>query len=163
MPFTQIPTLDPTSCRVRQDALRNLLAEQNLDAALLVNRHYVHALTGYWHQQPLTLAAVLVPREGNIFLAAPGDSLDAPAADEHIPYDPQELCTLVEDIPARLSKALGPALTPYLRIATTGRVLTALAGSAKWVDISCAYQVLRRKKDPDEIAILRHSIRAAEA
>lgn len=156
------PALDPQSCRSRQDAIRSLLEEQKLDAALFINRNYVHALTGYWHEQPLTPVAVIVSQNGETLLAAPGDNLDAPAADAHLSYHPQELCTLVENIPERLSAALSQTLAPCNRIGITGGVPTALAESAEWVDITTEYQNLRRRKYPDEIELLRYAIQATE-
>lgn len=164
MPAAPIPSLDPSLCRARQNALRTLLEEKNLGAALFINRHYVHALTGYWHEQPLTLAAVIVATDGKTTVAAPGDSVDAPAADQQIPYDPQRLCTLIENIEAELIEALSPALAGFKRIGAGASVpSSSLNGSAAWVDITTAYQFLRRRKDSDELALLRHSIRGAEA
>ncbi len=156
------PALDPQSCRSRQDAVRGLLEEQKLDAALFINRNYVHALTGYWHEQPLTPVAALVSQNGNAILIAPGENLNAPAADTHISYEPQELCTLVENIPARLSTALSQILEPYKRIGTTNSIPTALSQSAEWVDITTDYQNLRRHKHPDEVEVLRYAIHATE-
>lgn len=156
------PLLDPQSCRSRQDAIGSLLEEQQLNAALFLNRNYVHALTGYWHKQPLTPIAVLISLNGKTILAAPGENLNVPAADEHLSYQPQELCTLVENIPARLSGAISQALEPYKRIGTTGGVPTALAQSAEWVDITTEYQNLRRRKYPDEVEVLRYAIQATE-
>ncbi|MGA7307089.1 MAG: hypothetical protein WBW88_19650, partial [Rhodothermales bacterium] len=59
-----LPVLDPALCRLRQDRLRSLLAELRLDAAVFTNRSYVHALTGYWHPQPLTRVSVVVRLDG---------------------------------------------------------------------------------------------------
>lgn len=157
------PTLDPDLCRTRQDALRGLLEDRRLDAAFLTNSHYIHALTGYWHEQALTLAAVLVSPDGKTILAAPGENLNAPSIGEHISYEPQELCTIVENIPARLSEAIRPPLTSFKRIGTTDGVPTGLADSSEWIDITTDYQNLRRKKDSDEVAVLRYAIQATEA
>jgi Xaa-Pro aminopeptidase len=157
------PTLVPDHCRSRQDALRGLLEKCKLDAALLTNRNYVHALTGYWHEQPLTPVAVLVSLNGNTILTAPGENLNAPAADEHISYEPQELCTIVENVPARLAEALRPTLTSFKLIGTPDAILSGLEDSAIWMDIATEYQNLRRRKYPDEVDVLRHAIRATEA
>ena len=74
------PALDPKSCHSRQEAVRGLLKEQQLDAALFLNRNYVHALTAYWHEQSLTPVALIVPLNGKTILVAPGENLDVPAA-----------------------------------------------------------------------------------
>jgi Xaa-Pro aminopeptidase len=156
------PALDPKSCHSRQEAVRGLLKEQQLDAALFLNRNYVHALTAYWHEQSLTPVALIVPLNGKTILVAPGENLDVPAADEHLSYHPQELCTLVENIPARLSAAISQTLAPFKRIGTTGGVPTALVELHEWIDIATEYQNLRRCKYPDEVEVLRYAIQATE-
>lgn len=157
------PALDPHFCHSRQERLRLRLEEHNLDAALFINRNYVHALTAYWHEQILTPVAVLVTVDGKTILSAPGENLEAPAADQHSPYIPQEVCTLVENIPARLVAALEPLLKIHKRIGLAGDLLTGLDDSIAWVDITTDYQNLRRHKDPDEVEILRYAIQATEA
>ncbi|MDG2169624.1 MAG: aminopeptidase P family N-terminal domain-containing protein, partial [Opitutales bacterium] len=120
------PKLDPTLCRKRQEALRQLLSKKKLDAALLTNRNYVHALTRYWHEQSLTEVAALITREGATILFAPGEDLGAPAIENHVSYDPQELCTLVENIPGRLADAIRPTLKSFDRIGVSGELLPGL-------------------------------------
>lgn len=157
------PKLDPHLCETRQEALLTLLSEQNLDAALLTNRNYVHALTGYWHDQSLTEVAVLASREGTTLLFAPGEDLGGPAVENHISYQPQELCTLVENIPGRLADAIRPSLKSFERIGVSSELLPGLADAADWTDITTEYQLLRRRKEADEIEMLRFAIRATEA
>lgn len=159
----QQPTLNPDLCRSRQSALRDLLNQQKLDAALLTNRNYIHALTGYWHEQPLTQVAVLIQREGKAILIAPGEDPKAPAVDEHVSYEPQDLCTLVENIPGRLAEAIKPCLASSNRIGVSGEILPGLLDAASWIDITSEYQFLRRRKDEDEVEMLRFAIRATEA
>lgn len=157
------PILDPELCRSRQENLHQLLTKQKLDSVLLTNRNYVHAITGYWHEQPLTQVAALIPRDGKTILFAPGKSLTAPAADEHISYEPQELCTLVENIPGRLAKSISPYLQAVDRVGVSGEMLPGLHSEANWIDITTEYQLLRRFKYPDEVEMLRFAIRATEA
>ncbi|MDG2256771.1 MAG: Xaa-Pro peptidase family protein [Opitutaceae bacterium] len=161
--YPHSPKLDPNLCRTRQAALLNLLSEQKLGAALLTNRNYIHALTGYWHEQSLTEVAVLVSREGAIILFAPGQNLGAPAIENHISYEPQELCTLVENIPGRLADAIRPSIQSFDRIGVSGELLPGLVDAADWIDITSEYQLLRRCKEADEIEMLRFAIRATEA
>jgi Xaa-Pro dipeptidase len=157
------PKLDPTLCRKRQEALRQLLSKKKLDAALLTNRNYVHALTRYWHEQSLTEVAALITREGATILFAPGEDLGAPAIENHVSYDPQELCTLVENIPGRLADAIRPTLKSFDRIGVSGELLPGLVDAANWIDITSEYQLIRRSKEADEIEMLRFAIRATEA
>ena len=159
----QKPTLKPELCRSRQNALRQLLDSMDLDAALFTNRNYIHALTGYWHEQSLTPVAALIQKDGEAVLFAPGDYLDAPAADQHISYEPQELCTLVENTTERLVVAIKPCLKSSIRVGVAGEFFIGLMDAATWVDITNEYQRLRRKKDEDEVEMLRFAILATEA
>jgi len=159
----QFPVLDPTLCRARQKRLQDWLSAEDLEAALLVGRNYVHALTGYWHEQILTPAAVLVETSGLATVVAPSDSLDLPAADRHVPYQPLRLGTQVENIESEMSAAIAPLLRNFSRVGGNLLVGALLCDSANWVDISAGYQYLRRKKDPDEVGFLRLAIRGAEA
>lgn len=155
-----LPQLNPTLCRLRQDRLRALLAEKGLEAAVLTNRHYVHALTGYWHAQPLTSVAIVLRREGPTTLVAPEDSLAAPAADEYVPYTAQKLATIVEDVEGSMWAAVYPLLRGCVSLAAIGPYPA--HGRLECVDISADYQYLRRKKDEDEVALLRFAIGVTE-
>ena len=159
----QNPKLNPELCRLRQNALRQLLESMDLDAALFANRNYVHALTGYWHEQSLTPVAALIQKDKETVLFAPGENLDTPAADRHISYEPQELCTLVENTPERLAVAIKPFLVSLNRIGVAGEIFLGLMDAATWVDVTNEYQRLRRKKYADEVEMLRFAIRATEA
>lgn len=159
----QKPALNSELCRSRQNALRQLMDSMDLDAALFTNRNYIHALTGYWHEQSLTPVAVLIKNDGEAALFAPGDNLDAPAADQHISYEPQELCTLVENTSERLANAIKPSLASSSRVGVAGDFLLGLMDAVTWVDITREYQRLRRNKDEDEVEMLRFAIRATEA
>ena len=116
----QQPTLSPDLCRSRQNTLCELLEQQKLDGTLLTNRNYVHALTGYWHEQPLTQIAILIQRDGKAILFAPGEDPNAPAVDAFLSYEPQELCTLVENIPGRLAEAIKPCLNSSHKVGVSG-------------------------------------------
>lgn len=159
----QKPTLKPELCRSRQTDLKQLLDSMNLDAALFTNRNYVHALTGYWHEQPLTPVSVLVQKDSETILFAPGENLDAPSADQYISYEPQELCTLVENTVDRLSETIKPCLDSSKRIGVAGGLPPSLLDAAAWLDITTEYQRLRRRKDEDEVEMLRFAIQATEA
>ncbi len=156
-----LPVLDPALCRLRQDRLRSLLAELRLDAAVFTNRSYVHALTGYWHPQPLTRVSVVVRLDGPTTLLAPQGSLPAPAADEQVDYVSQKLATLVENIDGNMLGVLYPLLQGLKSIGGGARGLREFGGEC--VDITIAYQHVRRTKDPDEVAMLRFAIDATEA
>lgn len=154
------PSLDPSFCRVRQDRLRGLLREHELDAAVLTNRHYVHALTGYWHQQPLTPVAVLIRTEGSTTIVSPDGSRPTPAVDDRVHYVSSNRATLVENLEGNMLAVLMPLLHDVKSIGSEARLLPKVASKA--VDITVPYQYLRRKKDSDEVALLHFAIRATE-
>jgi Xaa-Pro dipeptidase len=159
----QQPTLKPELCRSRQTDLKQILDSMDLDAALFANRNYIHALTGYWHEQSLTPVAVLVQKDSETILFAPGENLDAPAADQCISYEPQELCTLVENTGERLAVVVKPCLAALNRVGVAGELLPSLLDATAWIDMTTEYQRLRRRKFEDEVEMLRFAIGATEA
>lgn len=161
MPGTP-PPLDPALCRVRQDRLRRYLAEKQLDGALFFDRHYVYALTGYWHGQPLTPTAALVATEGGCLVATHMDPPDAPAADEVVAYVPNDYFTLRPNLSGELAAAINPRLAGLKRLGTCQQTPAALVEGPRCVDITTDYQYLRRKKDADEVAAFEFTIACAD-
>ncbi|MBP6784248.1 MAG: aminopeptidase P family protein [Verrucomicrobiales bacterium] len=158
----QFPNLSPAFCRSRQDKLRALLAGESLDAAVFFNRHYVHALTGYWHGQPLTPTAVVVATSGEVTLLTHDASPSAPAADAVAAYVPNHLCTLKPVLSACLAESLNPVLAGFKTVGTDEQTPSALLSGPICRDISEKYQYLRRHKESDEVAALEFSVRCAD-
>jgi Xaa-Pro aminopeptidase len=157
------PALDPFSCRERQKILTDYLRTHQLDAALITHRHYVHALTGYWHGTDLTAVGLIVEADGKATLCIPGDAIDLPAADACLSYPPQKLCTLVENVAGEMSAALRPMLERFDRVGTDRSAVPWQHSDLYWVDITTDYQYLRRKKFPDEISALLYAQRGSNA
>jgi Xaa-Pro aminopeptidase len=155
------PSLDATSCRSRQDALRRYLEEKNLDGAVFFDRHYVYCLTGYWHGQPLTPTAVLVKRDGGATIVTHDESPEAPAADEVVSYVPNHLFTLKENMSGCVAEVLNPHLKDLATVGTCQQTPAALL-EADCRDITYDYQYLRRHKDADEVAALVFTIECAD-
>lgn len=168
----EIPALDPDSCVRRRERLATLVDSQSLDAALITNRGFVHALTGYWHRQPLTpVGLVLHARsgaaQGNATLIVPENdraraTQDA-LVDNILTYTAITGATLGESLDASLMYAADPALGSATRIGVCGSAPVATRPDRSMHDIAAAYQRIRRAKDADELALLRAAIRAAEA
>ncbi len=154
--------LDPTLCRSRQKSLRTYLSKNELDGAVFFDRHYIHSLTGYWHDQPLTPTAVLLECDGNVTLVTHDDSPEAPATDRVTSYVPNHLFTLKENLSACLTEQLNPLLGQLKTIGTEQQVPSALIEGPTCRDISKDYQYLRRCKDTDEVALIEFTIRCAE-
>ncbi len=157
------PKLSQQGCRQRQARLQIYLQEHNLDAVLFTNRHYVYWLTGYWHEQILTPTAALFSADGTTLLVTHYTEPEAPAADEIISFEPQKLCTLVENLDQALCKPLIPRLEGLKRLGTDGKARPWIAHNVEWVDISTDFQYLRRQKDQDEVEAIRFTIQGADA
>jgi len=156
------PTLDPQSCRSRQEKLRSYLAERDLDGALFFDRHYVYALTGYWHEQPLTPTAVLLRTDGDAEIFSHDESPVAPAADRVHGYVPNQLCTLKENLPASIADVLNPLLGGIQTLGVCHQTPAALIDIPRCVDITHDYQYIRRAKDADEVAAFSFTIECAD-
>lgn len=157
------PALDPASCRERQNILTEYLRAHKLDAALITHRHYIHALSGYWHGTDLTSVGLILEAQGNATLCVPGHPIDAPAADACLSYPPQKLCTLVENVAGAMTAVLQPLLDRFTAIGTDNSAPPWRSSNLAWMDITSHYQYLRRKKFPDEIAALLYAQRGSDA
>jgi Xaa-Pro dipeptidase len=155
------PQLSADLCRTRQQMLCDYLGRRRLDAAVTCNRHYVHALTGYWHEQPLTSVAAIVTADATT-LVCPADDPSAPAADDHRRFAADKCCTLVENQLGALADAVAPVIADCREIGTTDMAWPWL-GDSQWNDIATDYQSIRRTKLADEIEMLRFAISAADA
>ena len=156
------PKLNPSLCRTRQERLRHYLAAHDLDAAVFFNRHYIHSLSGYWHEQPLTPVSLLVKRDGGVSLVTHDESPDAPAADQVLVYVPNHLCTLKPNLSACVTELLYPLLSGLKVIGTDEQTPAALISGPACRDFTEDYQYLRRHKDADEVAALEFTILCAD-
>lgn len=157
-----VPILDPTLCRARQDRLRSYLAANELDGAVFFDRHYIHALSGHWHGQPLTPVALLVRGDGGSVLVTHDAAAVAPAADEIAVYTSNDFCTLRPNLSAEVARVLNPVLKGLKRIGTEQQVPAALIEGPDCRDLSHDFQYLRRRKDADEVAALVFTIECAD-
>lgn len=156
------PTLDPVLCRIRQQRLRTYLSDNNLDGALFFDRHYVYALTGYWHAQPLTPTAMLLRTDGKTDIFVHSEDPDAPAADAAHQWTPNYLFTLRENLPSCLAESLNPQLVGLGRIGVDHQTPSALVHGPECIDITMDYQHIRRCKDDDEVEALEFTMACAD-
>ena len=159
------PLLDPAACRSRQSRLLAALADRDLDAIVVVSPEHVEYLTGHrWDDRFRPLAAVLA--DGSSLLVCPDKPAAEPAADDVRTYEAKWRSTLRNDQRAASAAVLGDWLAgrPLRRVGVefsacpphVGQQL----GAAALVDVEPALLAMRRRKDPDELAILRRAIAA---
>ncbi len=160
--------LDPTLCRARQDRLRVVFVSRQLDRALLTRPEHVQYLTGF-RPHPLQSAAVLIDHERCV-LVAPNREPESHAADVVRSFEAQWLCTLRQDQEQAVAGVLKEFAASGARLGveatrSSPAMLAALdaADLAGVEDIEPELLRLRRRKDADELAMLRHAIAASEA
>jgi Xaa-Pro dipeptidase len=159
-----LTTLSLTSdgCRQRQARLRQALDKLDLDAALVADRRHVHYFTGLW-QRSLFSPMVLIERDGPVTLSAPAEPLAPVAADETIVYASHRLGTLVDD---QWSSAYDPLRSRLGAIKMLGLDIPsprAATANQATQDLRPTLWSLRRRKDPDEVALIHCAIAATEA
>ncbi|MFT5468714.1 MAG: Xaa-Pro dipeptidase [Verrucomicrobiales bacterium] len=132
--------LDPEFCRKRQQRLAAELAALKLDRAVLTMPEHVQYFTGF-RPHKLMSAIVAVEADGSTTLVAPNDEPEGHAADRCVTFVAQHLCTLRQEMRSEAWKALGEAE----RAGDDEKIRETL-----WK--------LRRRKDPDELAMMRKAI-----
>jgi Xaa-Pro dipeptidase len=163
-----IPLLDPAACRGRQARLLEALAPHNLDAVVVVSPEHVQYLTGHrWDDRFRPLAAFLA--DGSSLLVCPDKPATEPAADDIRTYEAKWRSTLRNDQRAAAAAVLGDWLAgrPVHRVgvefsACPPHVIEQLQRAAV-IDVEPALLTMRRRKDPDELLLLRRAIAASGA
>ncbi|MCA9069436.1 MAG: aminopeptidase P family protein, partial [Planctomycetaceae bacterium] len=154
-------TLSLDSCRKRQQRLREALAELPVDRAVVLSPENIQYLTGF-RPHRLMHAAVCLDVEGYCILVAPNELPEHVVADEVVTFPAQELATLRQDQP----DSAFFALWEYLK--TGSSIRTAMESpycryANMPVNLDETLWQLRRKKDPDELAMIRRAIECTEA
>jgi len=162
------PLLDIAACRARQVRLLATLAAAELDLAVVVTPEHIEYLTGHrWDHRFLPLAAVT--SDGHCLLICPDKPAHEPAADDVRTYEAKWRSTLRND----QREAVAGVFADWVSGRRPQRVgvefsacpphVTAALGGAELVDVEPALLAMRRRKDPDELALLRRAIAACGA
>jgi Xaa-Pro dipeptidase len=161
--------LSPQLCRVRQERVRKRLAERSIDRAILVGHENVQYLTGF-RPHRLMRAAVCLNVEGHCTLAAPNDEPDVAAADNIVTFPAQWHCTLRQDQAetaiSTLARAVGGKLDGQTAVEYSigGHHLLKYVGATDaMVDVDQDMWKIRRRKDDDELAMIRRAIACTDA
>jgi Xaa-Pro aminopeptidase len=166
-----IPLLDLDSCRVRQRRLRERLAPAAPDLVVLTSPEHVQYLTGHrwdyrWGRAPLAA----IDAAGELLLVCPDKVVDAAAADDVRTYESKWRSTLRLDQRQASAAVLADWLsgrTAPRRVAVEYSAccphVTRLFPGAELVDVDPLLWDLRRRKDADELGLLRRATDATGA
>lgn len=162
------PMLDPTHCRNRQRRLLEFMQQHRMDAVVLSSTPHAYYFSGHWpfwqHH-----AAVILFADGRSALVSANLPKPNPAVDEAHAYEATWFSTQRQEQPTLLAGKV----QELLRMKQARRVgLDASPISAVlerdddrtdffFIDY-CLFQ-LRRKKDPDELAIMKKAIECTRA
>ena len=158
-------TIDIAACRGRQKRLLDAMQRERLDLAIVTQIEHVQYLAGprfAWTFQP----AAALTSDGRLTLVAPNRAPEAAAADEVVAYQAQKHSTLRNDQRQASCEVLAGALAKrkYQRIgveySTFGQHFAGALGAAHFVDIEPSLYEMRRRKDPDELALIKKAIAA---
>jgi Xaa-Pro aminopeptidase len=163
------PLLDLDACRLRQTRLRAVMADRSIDAVVVVTPEHVQYLTGHrWDHRFAPLAALLAT--GETLLVCPDKPVDRAAVTEVRTYEAKWQSTLRNDQREAASVVLGDWLAGRARPGRVGVEFSACPPHvtrrlepATPIDIDPDLLRLRRRKDPDELAVLRRAIDATGA
>ena len=166
-----VPLLDLDTCLVRRRRLRERLAGSAPDLVVLTSPEHVQYLTGHrwdyrWARAPLAA----IDGAGNLLLVCPDKVVDDAAADDVRTYESKWRSTLRLD----QRQASAAVLAGWLAgRAAPGRVavefsaccphVTRLFPDAELIDVDPVLWDLRRRKDADELGLLRRAINATGA
>ena len=156
-------------CRERQLRVRTLLDQLSLDRAVFVSHENIQYLTGF-RPHRLMQAAVCIDVDGDCTLAAPNQEPNGAAFDKCVTFEAQWHSTLRQE-------QMQSALTALSDVVASKAARTGIEGSAGGlhlrsfvcgsgepvVDIDPGLWRLRRRKDPDELRMIRRAIDCTEA
>jgi len=161
------PLLDIGACHTRQARLLAALAALDIDALVVVSPEHLEYLTGHrWDFRFAPLAAWRTT--GESLLVCPDKPVEQAAVTEVRTYEAKWRSTLRNDQRESAAALLGAWLAvgqPLRRVAIEFSAcpphVTRQLGTAALVDAEPDLLRLRRRKDPDELALLCRAIAAA--
>lgn len=171
--LTESKTLTPEGCRLRQKRLIAVLEQAGADHAILTRSEHVQYLTGF-RPHHLMLAAIVLDTNGHCLLVAPNVIPDGVSADAVVTYEAQWHSTLRQDQHLEIARVLSEALMqcggrgkcvavessrfgPHLQLAER------IGKSKTVVDIEKQLWHMRRRKDPDELQMIRRAVDCTHA
>jgi Xaa-Pro dipeptidase len=159
--------LSPKHCRSRQKRLLALLQKERLDAIVVALPHHVYYFTGYLPQRAHHGAFILLA-DGRTWLTCANKPPENAAADAVVTYEADWMAThrqeqaevvaeqVVATLNARRAARVGVDASPV-----ASQVTLEFDGACAAIDPGL-WQ-MRRVKDPDELELMKRSIRCTEA
>lgn len=154
----------------RMDVLRNRLAGQGIDAAVITDDDTVYYLTGYYdylHMEFGRPTILIVPRDGNSLLITPSMEMDMARAAARVDRIAEWNDGLGTEWRAELPAALkgkGPvAIEPDQMPPLVRNYVDTLLDADRQVDVSPLISEMRMIKGPEELDLARHAGQVANA
>lgn len=154
--------LDPAFCRIRQRRLLDAMQEQKLDAVVVGQPRHVYYFSGH---RPFWLheSAFILGSDGRSWLYTANEPATGVAADDVRGFDATWMGTQKQSQPGivAVNLQLDFGKVPVKRIGMDASPVTAAMASRaarEWVDVEPTLWQLRRRKDPDELALLKTAI-----
>ena len=160
-----MPNLDPQLCRGRQQRLLEVMHERDIELAIVTQHAHVQWLTGAycpWTFQPTALLAA----DGRLTLLSPvKPALTATAADQVITFEAKWHSTMRNDQRAASAEALRLAFRSRptrigVEYGSFPLHFTQIFSEANLQEIEPDLVRMRRRKDADELELLRTAIAA---
>lgn len=160
----------------RQERFRDRLRQAGIDAAVITDRREIYYLTGLllcdYPNFPFP-AMLYLETEGAAWLAAHTDEGDA-VVDDRVTYPPNVLYTMNPDPMVLLNQAVAKKLSGASHAARVGWQEEAMpklladtvdrtVSPTEWVSVDGMLADLQKRKDPDEIELLRTAAKAGLA
>jgi Xaa-Pro dipeptidase len=155
--------IDLDACRGRQQRLLEVMRDKNVELAVITQTEHVQYLTGARFKWTFAPAAAL-SIEGKLTLVAPRKEPEQAAADDVLTYESNWHSTMRNDQRHASSEVLIKALGGNIPGARVGCEFSSFGPhlsssvSGELVDLEPDLYRLRRRKDPDELALLKKAI-----
>lgn len=152
--------LDPSLCRQRQRRLVSRLTDRKLEAAVLTSRQNVYWLTGHWGFWLHEPSAILT-RDGKLTLVSANAKADCAAADDVQSYTASRFASQLMHQSAAVAEVLRRALGSMKRIGLDAGAAGSQIAMTPGLECSAIDEplhLLRRRKESDELALMRKAI-----
>ena len=162
-----MPTLTENGCLDRQNRFRARLAERNIDAAVFMDFRDVYYFTGKLLPDTFPVF-MLLEADGGCWVVAHTDD-GAPCVDDWIAYEWHQLDTLNFDLMHQLNSVVKLKLQDTARVQQLGIQFESVSGLLRQsvdsalhpnesIPIDGIISEVQRRKDPDELEMLRWSV-----